>query len=585
MDDTQSLENKVRDNLSTFGITQEQFDTNLANIRTAQGRKPSDVVPTVDGSKINSSSRTTIPTTGDTSKIDNSLATIFTNGGANAQDLFNMAQNLRGGEITEKYGDITDNLLSARVDQAQRRKDTLREQERAGLPELEAEKALIESNFDTLEAARNSRLINETGGQTTISKRTLANRQNAIQREYGLQVADNRINQLVVSGKINAATQLIDAKLDLKYGDLEAEIDLYNAQLEAIKPLLDNETAQLAEQRQFLLNESSNLIADARQRDKELELTKATALQNAVDRGATPLQIAQIQDATSLEQVAATGFLTSAMAKSQLYGQQLSNQLTQEGLKSQRITNALAGDQDSIDALGFDPRTINFNASGTDDLVANIIAGSSQYGDKRLTDSQLEKIQQSVNALGSLESLQALLSSGDDGIDLTGPITGRVRTLLTQLGGDANAAAINATIQGLIPTVARGIFGEVGVLTDADIANYRKTIPNLNTTEGQNKLISLVMYDVLGRSLKNTLVTNAQNQTNVSNFLSTYNDVMTRIDQAKLDMGVTSFSGMDDSTFIDSAPEQATTTTSATTATPFFNVNEFNNWLGNYYGQ
>jgi hypothetical protein len=170
--------------------------------------------------------------------------------------------------------------------------------------------------------------------------------------------------------------------------------------------------------------------------------------------------------------------------------------------------------------------------------VTDIIAGSSRFGDKKLTDSQLEKIQKATNALGSMETLQGLLSQGKDGISVSGPVTGRKRTLLTQLGGDANAAAINATIQGLIPTVARGIFGEVGVLTDADINNYRKTVPNLNSTDAQNKLISLVMYDVLSRSLENTLVTNAQNQTNVSGFLSTYTDTKSRINNLKSNLGV-----------------------------------------------
>lgn len=170
--------------------------------------------------------------------------------------------------------------------------------------------------------------------------------------------------------------------------------------------------------------------------------------------------------------------------------------------------------------------------------VSDIIAGSSKYGDKRLTDSQLEKIQKATSALGSMETLQGLLSQGKDGLDVSGPIKGRVRNLITKFGGDANAAAINATIQGLIPTVARGIFGEVGVLTDADIANYRKTVPNLVSDEEQNKFVSLVMYDVLSRSLENTLVSNANNQTNVSNFVNTYLDVKNRVNVLKSELGV-----------------------------------------------
>jgi hypothetical protein len=169
----------------------------------------------------------------------------------------------------------------------------------------------------------------------------------------------------------------------------------------------------------------------------------------------------------------------------------------------------------------------------TGDPTLDIITASSKYGDKRLTDSQLEKIQKATEALGSLESLQGMI-----GINPTGPLKGRARTLLSQLGGDADAGAINATIQGLIPTVARGIFGEVGVLTNEDINNYKKTLPNINSTDEQNKLVSLIMYDVLSRSVKSTLISNAQNQANVSNFASTYLDVEKRIGDLKNELGV-----------------------------------------------
>ncbi len=174
----------------------------------------------------------------------------------------------------------------------------------------------------------------------------------------------------------------------------------------------------------------------------------------------------------------------------------------------------------------------------TGDPVLDIVSASAKYGDKRLTDSQLEKIQKATQALGGMETLQGLLVQGKDGLKLSGPLSGRVRTLFSQLGGDADAKAINATIQGLIPTVARGIFGEVGVLTKDDIENYRATVPNLTSTEAQNKLVSIIMYDVLSRSLESTLVTNAQNQTNVSGFVSTYKDAKSRIGALKSELGV-----------------------------------------------
>lgn len=305
-----------------------------ASLKTLQGKKPRDVVATIDGSRAGAEPLD-IPSVKDTSRVDRANATIQTTpeqpqsldfndflsqslskAGLDDQsinDLVGGLSQMTGGKFSQAGEQVLENLLGTQVDQRDRRKESLRLQEQANLPELESELAGFESELNTITAARDSRVINETGGQTTISKRTLQNRQNEINRKYGLQVADNRINQLATIGKINAATQLIDAKLDLKYGDLEAEIDLYNSQLEAIKPFMDKEATQLAEQRQFLLTQATSEISAARESDKELELTKAQAIKNATDRGATPMQIAQIQDAQTVTDVAATGFTTTAL--------------------------------------------------------------------------------------------------------------------------------------------------------------------------------------------------------------------------------------------------------------------------------
>ncbi|MEK7068257.1 MAG: hypothetical protein AAB964_00390 [Patescibacteria group bacterium] len=175
---------------------------------------------------------------------------------------------------------------------------------------------------------------------------------------------------------------------------------------------------------------------------------------------------------------------------------------------------------------------------GTPEYTLAAIESSAQYGDKRLLADERKNITASKRALGMLETYNKLMDGSlDNGMskeifgDGTGIIKGRVRTLASQWGGDANAAAINATIQGIIPTIARGIFQEVGVLTDQDIANYRKTVPDINKPENANKLIELVLLRTLERAYADTLLTAAQNQTNVSNFKPEYESVVKRINK------------------------------------------------------
>lgn len=175
---------------------------------------------------------------------------------------------------------------------------------------------------------------------------------------------------------------------------------------------------------------------------------------------------------------------------------------------------------------------------GTREYIKNVIADSSRYGKTRLLADERKNISAAQQALGSLETYNQIINgklsnknSKEIFGDGTGIIKGRLRTLAGQLGGDANAAAINATITGLIPTVARGIFHEVGVLTDADIANYKKTVPNINAPENANKLIELVLLRTLERTYGRTLSDAANNQTNVSNFLGDYEDIVSRVDK------------------------------------------------------
>lgn len=174
---------------------------------------------------------------------------------------------------------------------------------------------------------------------------------------------------------------------------------------------------------------------------------------------------------------------------------------------------------------------------GTPEYSLATIKNSSKYGDKRLLQDERKNISAAKRAVGSLELYnQALNGTLDKNVSKetfgegTGVITGRLRSLASVWGGDPSAAAVNSIIIGIIPTIARGIFQEVGVLTDNDIALYKRTVPDINKPENANKLIELVLLKTLERSYSDTLITAANNQTNVSNFAQEYESVLKRID-------------------------------------------------------
>jgi len=64
--------------------------------------------------------------------------------------------------------------------------------------------------------------------------------------------------------------------------------------------------------------------------------------------------------------------------------------------------------------------------------------------------------------------------------------------------------------------MARGIFGEVGVLTDQDVARYTQILPNLQGTEKYNIAVMAMLNKAIANSIKNKLKVWAASKRDVS---------------------------------------------------------------------
>jgi hypothetical protein len=95
----------------------------------------------------------------------------------------------------------------------------------------------------------------------------------------------------------------------------------------------------------------------------------------------------------------------------------------------------------------------------------------------------------------------------------TGPIIGRLRKLDPY---NVDTASVVAMVQGLVPTVARGVFNEVGVLTDEDVKRYLGTLPSLTNTDDQNRAITGILLTTLKNGMQNNLSILARNGIDVS---------------------------------------------------------------------
>lgn len=135
-------------------------------------------------------------------------------------------------------------------------------------------------------------------------------------------------------------------------------------------------------------------------------------------------------------------------------------------------------------------------------------------GGRAMTQSELKPITDIQTIVGQAETLTSLIGSVD-----TGPIMGIIKSNNPY---DTKAQLMKAAITAIVPKLARGVYGEVGVLTDADIENYSKTIANLQSTNDVNKAVMAMTLDIATRSLAHQLNSMAAGQRDVSRFEAIY---------------------------------------------------------------
>jgi len=119
---------------------------------------------------------------------------------------------------------------------------------------------------------------------------------------------------------------------------------------------------------------------------------------------------------------------------------------------------------------------------------------------KTLLESQINKIIALNGATEDLNSIEKRLNNIPS--EWRGPVAG---FFAKQNPYNAEIQALTSQIIQMIPGLARGVFGEVGVLTEKDVERYTKTIPSI---EKDPKVATQILNELrqkLGRSTKSTV--------------------------------------------------------------------------------
>ena len=128
-------------------------------------------------------------------------------------------------------------------------------------------------------------------------------------------------------------------------------------------------------------------------------------------------------------------------------------------------------------------------------------------GSQMPSQKTIDTISAARGALANLETLESRINQFP---------TGPVAQVLSLNPYSGQSAEIEQMITALVPGLARGVFGEVGVLTDTDIARYKKTIPDFSNPNGVKQVIMEGLKDIVQRKIMETLVTSAQMGQDVS---------------------------------------------------------------------
>lgn len=136
---------------------------------------------------------------------------------------------------------------------------------------------------------------------------------------------------------------------------------------------------------------------------------------------------------------------------------------------------------------------------------------------KPLTSSEVNDMTALKGVSTSLDVLEKKLTAVED--VYRGPIAGR---FVSSNPYDKEAQEIENIITSIVPGLARGVFGEVGVLTESDTKRYTKLLPNLNSPPEIAKANLANLREKLESATIEKIETMQKAGMNVSGFMGDY---------------------------------------------------------------
>lgn len=356
------------------------------------------------------------------------------------------------------------------------------------------------------------------------------------------------------SGQIAEAERLIDRSVEAITADRKDRLAFFNAIDAYYKDQKDEEGKKLIdlteEERTYIGAQISLLEDDLKRANETSDAIKTAMLdpdlaavygQAGVTLNDTPEQIQQklatyayqkeVRDISNA--MAADGYSYVAPGQNPPTGARLVSIIDSKGNERRyyapaATTGAAAGSATAPQSAptGDDGQPLQY---GTPEYVIERLRNTAGSKTKPVA-SEREQLGKFRNVVALTDSLMGSLNN-----TTTDPVIGYLKSLNPY---DFDARAVNAQVTALVPSVARGLYGEVGVLTDSDIERYLQTLPNIRSTDDQNKFIALLTLKNAMRSYEETLLNLANSGVNVSGFEDSYKALSDTVSGIEADLKV-----------------------------------------------
>lgn len=415
-----------------------------------------------------------------------------------AQTIFDIAPQLAG-KTQEKY-----NAVQTATGALKQRQQDINSQIYQKNAEIQKDDIQLASDLDRLEGGGILKSIVNTQKYDVAKKAQITR---------SLKMADaNMLNaqSLALNGQIELAKQTAEDAVNAKYSVFEDILNTTKLQREALQPILTADEKKQARQQDI----KTNLLLNDLKLQKENE-------QKANDMIINAMPFAPQSVTSAAQKVIANGgsLVQVAQALGKYAGDFLGNQLKLSSIRENEMQIAKIANE-----IKQSQATIPNNAPVGSTNYSITSWTNSAKNKNSLTAEERAGVSKAFSVVNQIGALNENLKK-----DQTSFFGGNVKKIMASLGQNADAGTVQAQITALVPQVAKGVYGEVGVLTDQDTARYTQTLPNLTSPEKQNDAVTALTLTALRNGVKSKLDVAAASNLDVAGFVPLYQDLTTKI--------------------------------------------------------